>query len=285
MPVISSVVGAADTDLLISNSSHLSVSHEETGETSRNDVRIEPQFQTQGTNNTSEKPHAGSVCNKSYKPRGNLKVHMGIHTEKMVNACPFCKKVLCAMSQHLIVTHNVQNPQERRLLVRLSSLSVDVRREACPIEGCGLESARLDRHLKSHTELSADEQSILLQGIRRAVILSRLKSLRASYPAIPMESTFDMEDDDDRDRQLEAACQHKERGCQSCVRMREEEVRITNRLHAAQQQGRKQLKRIQLQARELKRMRLALGFPHTPLIANMRPVEEEEEEEEEAVED
>ncbi|XP_068188719.1 uncharacterized protein [Antennarius striatus] len=53
LPVISSVVGAANIDLLISNSSHVSVSHEGRGETSRKDAEIESQFQSQRTSNTT----------------------------------------------------------------------------------------------------------------------------------------------------------------------------------------------------------------------------------------
>ncbi|XP_068179176.1 dnaJ homolog subfamily C member 2-like [Antennarius striatus] len=53
LPVISSVVGAANIDLLISNGSHMSVSHDERGETRRKDAEVESQFQSRRTSKTS----------------------------------------------------------------------------------------------------------------------------------------------------------------------------------------------------------------------------------------
>ncbi|XP_068179080.1 uncharacterized protein [Antennarius striatus] len=92
MPVISSVVGAANIDLLISNSSHVSISHEERGETSRKDVDIESQLRSQRTSNTSKKSDVYKICKRGYTTCNNLKDHVKNHRDEKPYRCEICGK-------------------------------------------------------------------------------------------------------------------------------------------------------------------------------------------------
>jgi len=53
---------------------------------------------------------------------------------------------VCATKQTL----NVKNVEERKLLL---SFRVNIRQGGCLMPGCGKDTSRLDRHLKSHCEI------------------------------------------------------------------------------------------------------------------------------------
>ncbi|XP_051553439.1 uncharacterized protein LOC127440720 isoform X3 [Myxocyprinus asiaticus] len=112
-----------------------------------------------------------------------------------VESCPLCLRMYSQLSQHLRVMHNVKNKKERKLLLALESGRINVREGRCPIPGCGKDTTRLDRHLRTHSELSKVAQNDAMMLCKRKKILSELASLRASDPEVPMVSTLDLEED------------------------------------------------------------------------------------------
>ncbi|XP_051984259.1 uncharacterized protein LOC127644880 isoform X7 [Xyrauchen texanus] len=110
-------------------------------------------------------------------------------------SCPLCLRMYSHLSQHLRVMHNVKNKKERLLLLALESGRINVREGCCPMPGCGKDTTRLDRHLRTHRELSRVAQKEAMVLCKRKKILSELASLRASDPDVPMVSTLDLEED------------------------------------------------------------------------------------------
>ncbi|XP_068610806.1 zinc finger protein 1 homolog [Brachionichthys hirsutus] len=166
MPIIISVVGAADIDLLISNSYHVSVSHDEGGETSRKDVEIEPQFQSQGRNNASKKPYVCTLCNKGYTTRKSRKVHMRIHTGEKPFDCKTCGKQFIQKSdlkKHMrIHTGEGEKPYECKTcgkqFIQKSDLNVHMRihtgEKPFDCKTCGkqfIKKSNLNVHMRIHT--------------------------------------------------------------------------------------------------------------------------------------
>lgn len=96
------------------------------------------------------------------------------------------------VSQHLQVYHKVENKDERKLLLSLESGRVNVRSSVCPVAGCGKSTTRIDRHLKSHTELSTATKDNALQLCKRKRVLAQLAALRATEPEVPLVSTLDL---------------------------------------------------------------------------------------------
>ncbi|KAL0163625.1 hypothetical protein M9458_039378, partial [Cirrhinus mrigala] len=111
--------------------------------------------------------------------------------------CPLCFRSYHQLSQHLRVMHKVLNVKERQLLLALSSGRINVRKGTCPVAGCKKETSRLDRHLRTHTELSKTARRDALQACKRQKILGELASLRASDPEEPMVSTLDIDEAQD----------------------------------------------------------------------------------------
>lgn len=114
-----------------------------------------------------------------------------------VEDCPLCLRGYHQLSQHLRVIHKVKNKTERKLLLSIASGRVNVRKGTCPIAGCKKETTRLDRHLKTHTELTKVARCEALGACMRQNILGDLASLRASNPAKPMVSTLDLDEAQD----------------------------------------------------------------------------------------
>lgn len=107
--------------------------------------------------------------------------------------CPVCCKVYIGLSQHLRRFHQICNKEERQLLLSWSSGRVDIREEACPIPCCLVTStARLDRHMLTHTELSNKARSLALNEVRRKVTIRKLGELREVNPAVQMVTRFDL---------------------------------------------------------------------------------------------
>ncbi|XP_068179120.1 zinc finger protein 461-like [Antennarius striatus] len=92
LPIISSVIGAANIDLLISSSCHISVSHDERRESSRKDAEFESQFQSRKTSNTSKKSYVCTICKRGYTRRNTLARHMKIHSGVKPYSCITCGK-------------------------------------------------------------------------------------------------------------------------------------------------------------------------------------------------
>ncbi|XP_039528819.1 uncharacterized protein LOC120479993 [Pimephales promelas] len=111
-----------------------------------------------------------------------------------IEDCPICFRPYHQLSQHLTNTHLVKNKEERKLLLALSSGRVDVRKGTCPVPACGKTTARMDRHLKCHSELTPSTRKKTLASIKRRKILEDLANLRASNPEVPLASTLDQED-------------------------------------------------------------------------------------------
>ncbi|XP_066532008.1 uncharacterized protein [Hoplias malabaricus] len=108
--------------------------------------------------------------------------------------CPICEKFITCMSQHLRVSHGVVNKKERKLLLQLVSGKVDVRTGICPVAGCNTKTSRMDRHLKTHNELSKPMQTEVLNSLKRKMVLKGLSELRESQPDVPMASILDIEE-------------------------------------------------------------------------------------------
>ncbi|KAI4800294.1 hypothetical protein KUCAC02_013339 [Chaenocephalus aceratus] len=112
----------------------------------------------------------------------------------MVNTCTMCLKDYTALNQHLIVTHKVLNKEERVLLVKLAGGKIDVRSQKCPVPACVATTfSRLDRHMKTHFELSAASKDKLLKVVRKRLMLDKLAALRATNPTVPMVSRLDVD--------------------------------------------------------------------------------------------
>ncbi|CAM4574988.1 unnamed protein product [Leuciscus chuanchicus] len=86
----------------------------------------------------------------------------------------------------------VENNYERKLLLSLESGRVNVRSCVCPVAGCGKSTTRIDRHLKSHTELSTAAKDNALRLCKRKRVLAQLAALRATEPEVPLVSTLDL---------------------------------------------------------------------------------------------
>lgn len=98
------------------------------------------------------------------------------------------------MSRHLHLTHNVENVQERRLLLQLASGRVNVRGSECPVQACSYGSGRLDRHLfQGHPELSSEVRSKMLDFVRRSKTVELLRALMETEPSPPLTSGLSME--------------------------------------------------------------------------------------------
>ncbi|XP_055038268.2 uncharacterized protein [Misgurnus anguillicaudatus] len=113
--------------------------------------------------------------------------------------CPICLKEFAQLSQHLRVTHQIINVEERRLLLALDSGRISFRVGCCPIIGCGKDTMRLDRHLKRHRKLSQKALQNIVMEWKKKKIMSQLAALRASNPRTPMNSTLDLKDDNVKD--------------------------------------------------------------------------------------
>ncbi|RXN13326.1 ATP-dependent DNA helicase PIF1-like protein [Labeo rohita] len=89
---------------------------------------------------------------------------------------------------------HAENKEERRLLLAIESGRINARPGSCPIVGCGRFCNRLDRHIHTHSEISAVVQVNAVLQCKRRVVISKLTALRASNPAVPMVSTLDLEE-------------------------------------------------------------------------------------------
>lgn len=115
----------------------------------------------------------------------------------MLSFCPICSRSNAQLSQHLRVFHRVRNLKERKLLLALESGRVKFREGKCSVPGCDKTTTRLDRHIKTHTELTKADQRQAIRVFKRRVILQELAALRASNPDVPMASKLDLVEVDD----------------------------------------------------------------------------------------
>ncbi|CAM4570927.1 unnamed protein product [Leuciscus chuanchicus] len=111
-----------------------------------------------------------------------------------IETCPICLRSYARLGPHLVVTHGVKNKEERKLLLAMESGRVNARAGLCPVPACNKFSNRLDRHIRTHSEVSVGVQDEALRFCKRRVCLSKLTALRASNPAVPMVSTLDLEE-------------------------------------------------------------------------------------------
>ncbi|MGL5596664.1 MAG: hypothetical protein ACRDDA_00750, partial [Aeromonas sp.] len=109
------------------------------------------------------------------------------------------------LSQHLRVTHAVKNVAERKLLLALQSGRISVREGRCPVPACEKETSRLDRHLKSHSELSATARRAAVAKLKRDKIMAALSALRASNPVVPLSSVLDLQAETEEPTEAQSA--------------------------------------------------------------------------------
>ncbi|CAM4574692.1 unnamed protein product [Leuciscus chuanchicus] len=83
-----------------------------------------------------------------------------------------------------------ENKDERKLLLALESGRVNVRSCVCPVPGCGISTTRIDRHLKSHAELSTAAKESVLKQCKRKKVLAQIAALRATDPEVPLVSNL-----------------------------------------------------------------------------------------------
>lgn len=83
----------------------------------------------------------------------------------------------------------------------IANKRVDVRREPCPIPGCGSTARRLDRHIQSHSEVPLPVRQRALVGLKRKLMIMRLRELRTSNPPIPMVSSLDLEEKEQQQKE------------------------------------------------------------------------------------
>lgn len=202
-----------------------------------------------------------------------------------VETCPLCMRMYARLSQHLTVTHKVENKQERKLLLALESGRVDARAGMCPVPACGKFSSRLDRHIRTHSEISLVAQDEALRLCKRRQILSKLTVLRATNPDVPMVSTLDLEEL----QELEEATFHpdeeelEEEECanQGCKRqkdlLRTQVVDLNQQVDILTDSLRKVTRRYRI----LKRRSASLGATRTgqvvrKLLSSLGPEEEDD---------
>lgn len=140
-----------------------------------------------------------------------------------IENCPICGKDYSQLSQHLRVSHMVKNVAERKLLLALQSGRVSVRVGCCPVPGCSKESARLDRHLKAHTELTVATRRAMVEKRKKEQILRELAALRASNPEVPLISTLDLQDENEDAPEHPLQEEEEEEPCnrKACIQRRE----------------------------------------------------------------
>lgn len=113
---------------------------------------------------------------------------------KNITVCPVCGVPYVALSCHLRKSHNVDNPTERLILLKLGTGRTQIRYEPCPVPGCIYQSSRLDRHLDTgHSELTTAQRKTHLANIKRQKAISMLVELRASNPAVPLATSLDID--------------------------------------------------------------------------------------------
>ncbi|XP_045076387.1 uncharacterized protein LOC123490410 [Coregonus clupeaformis] len=136
----------------------------------------------------------------------------------LFRSCPLCFKVVVGFSQHLRQVHNVRNTEERILLCNWQWGRVNIRQERCPVTGCSTHVSRLDRHMDSHTELNRAQRRRALEEVKRRLTMERLAALKASVPAIPVATDFDIVEtarqEEEEDNFLDTfAEEEEEEGC------------------------------------------------------------------------
>ncbi|XP_048015146.1 uncharacterized protein LOC125247736 isoform X2 [Megalobrama amblycephala] len=166
--------------------------------------------------------------------------------------CPLCLREYSQLSQHLRVTHGVMNREERKLLLAIPSGRVDVRNGNCPVPGCDMSTSRMDRHLKSHTELTAAARRQVMESLKHRKILRNLAELRASDPAVAMASSLDLHESEDTEEQQQP-CNNPR-----CQREREDLRKQRKDLRKQRKDHRKQRKDLRKQLEDLRKQVSAL---------------------------
>ncbi|XP_033948875.2 uncharacterized protein [Pseudochaenichthys georgianus] len=128
-------------------------------------------------------------------PNAVSQPELRIHREDgMASECPICKSSYHVLSKHLQRNHNVNNADERRIILLLANGRTNIRLHPCIIAGCEYIGTRLDRHLhKDHVELSREEIHVVVNEVKIKVAKRELRELRLTNPTVGMITSWDVD--------------------------------------------------------------------------------------------
>ncbi|KAG9273595.1 hypothetical protein AMEX_G12775 [Astyanax mexicanus] len=106
--------------------------------------------------------------------------------------CPVCRATYAHLPQHLVKFHGVANPDEKKLLLQLSSGRIKATFK-CAVPHCTARVKRLDRHnAEVHMDMEAHILQAYVSEAKTKHIMNELSSLRASKPTIPLATFLDV---------------------------------------------------------------------------------------------
>lgn len=97
------------------------------------------------------------------------------------------------MPWHLVRVHDIDNAEERALLVALAIGTVKCQKEPCPVPACHHVDKDLIHHLETHWEVSWPDRQDLLAKVKRTITIRMLAELRATDPKPPLRTNLDLE--------------------------------------------------------------------------------------------
>ncbi|KAK7172392.1 hypothetical protein R3I93_004652 [Phoxinus phoxinus] len=117
----------------------------------------------------------------------NILSYTSIPTEpfdKMLLTCPLCPAKIKHLRHHLRSQHQIEDGEERKVLLRLARGRIKLRNTRCP--QCGIIYENVERHFKSgHPELTGKMVKLLTKELEKKVAEDQLQTIRDSQQLDP----------------------------------------------------------------------------------------------------